>query len=43
VIEHAGEEAVRGTTAAFLQPFRTAEGGYRITNVFRYVIGTSRS
>ncbi len=43
VIEHAGEEAVRGTTAAFLEPFRTAEGGYRITNEFRYVAGTSRS
>lgn len=43
VIEHAGEEAVRGTTVAFLQAFRTADGGYCITNVFRYVIGTPRS
>lgn len=41
-IEHAGEEAVRAAVAAFLEPFRTAEGGYRITNLFRYVIGTPR-
>jgi SAM-dependent methyltransferase len=43
VIEHAGEQAVRAATASFLEPFRIADGGYRITNVFRYVIGTSRA
>ena len=43
VIEHAGEEAIRATTRSFLQPFRIADGGYRITNVFRYVIGTPHS
>ncbi len=43
VIEHAGDEAVRAATVAFLAPFRTADAGYRITNVFRYVIGTPRS
>jgi SAM-dependent methyltransferase len=43
VIEHAGEQAVRAATGSFLEPFRTADGGYRITNVFRYVIGTPRS
>jgi hypothetical protein len=43
VIEHAGEPAVRAATVSFLEPFRTPAGGYRITNVFRYVIGTPRS
>jgi SAM-dependent methyltransferase len=43
VAEHAGEQAVRAATRSFLEPFRTADGGYRITNVFRYVIGTPRS
>ena len=43
VIEHAGEPAVRAATRSFLEPFRTPAGGYRITNVFRYVIGTPRS
>ena len=43
VIEHAGEQAVRTATGSFLEPFRTADGGYRITNVFRYVIGTPRT
>jgi len=41
VIEHVGEQAVREVTARFLEPFRTADGGYSINNVFRYVIGTS--
>ena len=40
VIEHAGEPAIRAATVSFLEPFRTPAGGYRITNVFRYVIGT---
>jgi len=43
VIQHAGEQAVRTATGSFLEPFRTADGGYRITNVFRYVIGTPRT
>ena len=42
VAEHAGEQAVHDATVAFLKPFRTADGGYRITNVFRHVIGTTR-
>jgi SAM-dependent methyltransferase len=41
-INHAGEEAVIAATAAFLQPFRTGQGGYRITNLFRYAIGHPR-
>jgi SAM-dependent methyltransferase len=43
VIEHAGEQAVSAATRSFLEPFRAADGGYRITNVFRYVIGAARS
>ena len=42
VAEHAGEQAVRDATVAFLEPFRTGDGGYRISNVFRHVIGTPR-
>jgi SAM-dependent methyltransferase len=42
VIEHAGESAVRAATGSFLEPFRTPDGGYRVTNVFRYVIGAPR-
>jgi SAM-dependent methyltransferase len=38
-IEHSGEEAVVDATGAFLEPFGTDDGGYRITNVFRYAIG----
>ena len=37
------EQAVHDATAAFLAPFRTGDGGYRISNVFRHVIGTPRS
>ena len=40
--EHAGEEAVRQAATEFLAPFRTDDGGYRLTNTFRYVIGTPR-
>jgi SAM-dependent methyltransferase len=39
-IEHAGEQSVREATISFLEPFGTADGGFRIKNVFRYVIGT---
>jgi SAM-dependent methyltransferase len=41
-IHHAGEGAVLTTTSAFLEPFRTPDGGYRITNIFRYAIGRPR-
>jgi SAM-dependent methyltransferase len=41
-INHAGEDAVVAATTGFLAPFRTDEGGYRITNVFRYAIGDLR-
>jgi SAM-dependent methyltransferase len=41
-IHHAGEDAVLAATAAFLEPFRMPDGGYRITNVFRYAIGKPR-
>ena len=40
IAEHAGEQAVLEATLQFLQAFRAADGGYRIKNVFRYVIGT---
>jgi SAM-dependent methyltransferase len=42
VTEQAGAEAVRDATVGFLEPFRTDDGGYSMTNVFRYVIGTPR-
>jgi hypothetical protein len=41
-IHHAGEDAVHAATAAFLEPFKTPDDGYRITNVFRYAIGEPR-
>jgi predicted ATPase len=41
-IEHAGEQAVRAAVTAFLAPFRTGGGGYRLMNEFRYTIGTPR-
>jgi SAM-dependent methyltransferase len=41
-IHHAGEDAVVAATTDFLEPFRTDNGGYRITNVFRYAIGSPR-
>jgi hypothetical protein len=42
VAEHAGEQAVLDATMQFLKPFRGSDGGYRIANVFRYVIDTPR-
>jgi SAM-dependent methyltransferase len=42
VADHAGEHAVHDATVAFLDSFRTPDGGYRIKNVFRHVIGTPR-
>jgi SAM-dependent methyltransferase len=41
-IEQAGENATRRVTVTFLRPFRQEDGGYRITNVFRYAIGARR-
>jgi SAM-dependent methyltransferase len=40
VMEHAGDDAVREVTSRFLEPFRTSEGGYRISNHFRVAIAT---
>jgi SAM-dependent methyltransferase len=42
VAEHAGEDAVREVTRGFLESFRTVDGGYRLTNDFRYAISTPR-
>src|SRR3954454_7310029 len=42
-MEHAGEDAVREAVRAFLRPFRKDDGGYRLTNDFRYVLGTRRA
>ncbi|HEX3454977.1 MAG TPA: hypothetical protein VHS03_10140, partial [Gaiellaceae bacterium] len=41
-IQRSGEAAAVAATVEFLQPFRTDDGGYRITNVFRYAIGEPR-
>ena len=41
-INHAGLDATVAATVAFLEPFRTGDGGYAITNVFRYAIGALR-
>lgn len=41
-IRHAGEAAAVAATVEFLQPFRADDGGYRITNIFRYAIGSPR-
>lgn len=41
-INHSGLDAAVAATTAFLEPFRTGSGGYSITNVFRYAIGSSR-
>jgi SAM-dependent methyltransferase len=41
-INHAGEKAVVDATLGFMEPFRTDDGGYRITNIFRYAIGDPR-
>jgi SAM-dependent methyltransferase len=42
VAEHAGWEAVHEVTRRFLAPFRNGDGGYTLTNTFRFVIGTPR-
>jgi hypothetical protein len=41
-IQNSGEPAAVAATVEFLQAFRTDDGGYRITNVFRYAIGEPR-
>jgi SAM-dependent methyltransferase len=38
-IDNAGEDAVVAATSAFLEPFGTDDGGYSISNIFRYAIG----
>jgi SAM-dependent methyltransferase len=40
VAEHAGWEAVHKVTTDFLKPHRTDTGGYKVTNTFRFVIGS---
>jgi SAM-dependent methyltransferase len=40
-IEHSGEAAARGAVAAAIEPYRRAEGGYRLENTFRFAIGTN--
>jgi len=40
VAEHAGWDAVHTVTRRFLEPFGTGDGGYALTNTFRFVIGT---
>jgi SAM-dependent methyltransferase len=37
-IRHSGEETVRARLAEAIEPLRTASGGYRMENVFRYLI-----
>jgi SAM-dependent methyltransferase len=41
-INYAGLDAVTAATDGFLEAYRSADGGYRITNVFRYAIGDPR-
>jgi hypothetical protein len=33
---------VHRVTTEFLEPYRTDDGGYKVTNTFRFVIGTPR-
>jgi SAM-dependent methyltransferase len=40
-IRTSGEDKVRETLERAIEPFRTASGGYRIENKFRYVIATA--
>jgi SAM-dependent methyltransferase len=40
-IRESGEERLREALAAGLEPFRDGSGGYRLTNVFRYLIARS--
>lgn len=42
VAEHAGWDAVHRVTTDFLEPYRTDDGGYKVTNTFRFVIGAPR-
>jgi ubiquinone/menaquinone biosynthesis C-methylase UbiE len=41
VINEVGEEKVRAAAIEVLTPFRTADGSYRITNVFRYLVSST--
>lgn len=40
-IEASGEERVRDAIATALEPFRTAGGGYRLTNEWHYLLATA--
>lgn len=40
IIDQVGEEQTRSTLSEALTPFRTESGGYRLNNVFRFVIAT---
>jgi SAM-dependent methyltransferase len=42
VAEHAGWDAVHQVTKGFLRTYRTDDGGYKVTNTFRFVIGAPR-
>jgi len=42
-MRHGGQEGVTQAVRGYLVPFELPGGGYRITNVFRYVIGEPRS
>ena len=37
-VRHSGENAVRLAVIEAIAPFRTAQGGYRIENTFRYLV-----
>ena len=39
-VEHSGDDAVRAAAIEAIAPFRGADGGYEIANVFRFAIGT---
>jgi SAM-dependent methyltransferase len=40
-IQSMGEQATRDAIAAAVEPFRTANGGYRLQNVFRCMVATT--
>jgi hypothetical protein len=42
-MRHGGEEGVTQAVRDYLVPFELPGGGYRIENVFRYVIGEPRA
>jgi hypothetical protein len=40
-IRHAGEDAVRAAVGEPIAPYRTAAGGYRIENRWRFVVAAA--